>query len=127
VPQKSQAALTRPRREATSRGVPADNETAEREIDAILARLDAAIAQEHQTVTLSGEPEGGISASLRRLASSWGFGSAGTQRKAVVPADDDAAEADIDATIARLDTGIAEAKAEMDDLLSRLRAPLQAA
>jgi len=115
VPQRSQVALTEsPVRPGS---VPIDDETAGREIDAIIARLDAGLAREFEAA----EPEPGdlmdrITGSFRRV-----FG-IGQPRKADPPADDAAAEEEIDATIARVDAGIAQAKQEMDELLPKLRA-----
>src|ERR1700730_6610008 len=117
MPQRSQVAVTEPptQRSAT----PIDDATAEREIDAIIARLDAGIAREFE----ASRPEPAdlidrITGSVRRV---FGIESPHT-RKIDSPADDAAAEEEIDATIARLDAGIVQAKREMDELLPKLRA-----
>jgi hypothetical protein len=117
VPHRSQVAVTEP--PARRSAMPIDDATAEHEIDAIIARLDAGIAREFDA---SG-PEPAdlidrIPGSVRRV-----FGiESPDARKIDPPADDEAAEEEIDATIARLDAGIVQAKREMDELLPKLRA-----
>jgi hypothetical protein len=114
VPQRSQVQLTQA--PPKPGGPPVDDETAEREIDAIIARLDVGLAREFEVA----RPEPGdlmdrITGSFRRV-----FG-IGQPRKTQPPADDEAAEQEIDATIARVAAGIAQARREMEELLPKLR------
>jgi hypothetical protein len=116
VPERSQVAMSQP--PAQRNAMPNDDATAEREIDAIIARLDTGIASDFEAG--SSEPANlidRITGSVRRV---FGIGSTHA-RKVGLPANDEAAEEEIDATIARLDAGIAQAKGEMDELLPKLR------
>jgi hypothetical protein len=100
--------------------MPPDDETAGRETDAIIARLDDALAKELEPDET--EPHNlmdRVTGSFRRLSSVFGIGS--QSRETTPPADDDAAEKDIDATIARLDAGIPDAMKDMSEILGRLR------
>ena len=114
MPQRSQVAVSESRSEGR-RETPADDETAEREIDAIIARLDAGIAREYGATA---KPENLVDRITGSISKVFGIGS----RKTEAPRDDAAAEAEIDAIIARLDAGITQAKREMDELLPKLRA-----